>query len=66
MDDKIIVKNLDDMDPKYKKTLGYEYNKYEVTQRKDFSQAYVCFYEIMPGKSAYPKIIMPIILSAFI
>ena len=33
----------------------YEFNKYEVTKRKDFSQAYVCFYEIMPRKAAYPK-----------
>lgn len=55
MNSKIVVKNLETMEPKHKKAYGYEFNKYEVTQRKDFSQAYVCFYEIMPGHAAYPK-----------
>lgn len=56
MNDKIVIRNLDDIQPKYKSEFsGYEYNKYEVTQRKDFSQAYVSFYEIMPGKAAFPK-----------
>lgn len=55
MNDKIVIKNLNNIDSKYKNEHGYEFNKYEVTQRKDFSQAYVCFYEIMPGKAAYPK-----------
>ena len=55
MNDKIVIINLINIDSKYKNEHGYEFNKYEVTQRKDFSQAYVCFYEIMPGKAAYPK-----------
>lgn len=56
MNEKIVVKNIDDIKAKYKNEFdGYEFNKYEVTQRKDFDQAYVCFYEIMPGKAAYPK-----------
>lgn len=55
MNDKIVIKNLNNIDSKYKNEHGYEFNKYEVTPRKDFSQAYVCFYEIMPGKAAYPK-----------
>lgn len=56
MNDKIVVKNLSDMETKYKNEHeGYEYNKYEVTKRSDFSQAYICFYEIMPEKAAFPK-----------
>ena len=55
MNDKIVIINLINIDSNYKNVHGYEFNKYEVTQRKDFSQAYVCFYEIMPGKAAYPK-----------
>ena len=56
MNDKIVIKNMNDISKKYKNEHeGYEYNKYEVTKRKDFSQAYVCFYEIMPGKAAFPK-----------
>lgn len=56
MNDKIILKNLQDMTPKHKQDHdGYDYNKYEVTERKDFDQAYICFYEIMPLSSAFPK-----------
>lgn len=55
MNDKIVIKNLADLKPKYKNEQEFEYNKYEITQRNDFNQAYICFYEIMPGKSAYPK-----------
>lgn len=55
MNNKIVINNLNDIKPKYKNEHEYEFNKYEVTKRKDFSQAYICFYEIMPGKSAYPK-----------
>lgn len=55
MNNKIVIRNLDNIESKYKNEYGYEYKKYEVTKRKDFSQAYICFYEIMPGKLAYPK-----------
>jgi len=56
MNDKIIVKNIKSIQPKYKKEHEkYEYNKFEVTKRSDFSQVYICFYEIMPGKAAFPK-----------
>lgn len=56
MNDKIVLKNLTDMKPKHKQDHeGYDYNKYEVTERKDFDQAYICFYEIMPLSSAFPK-----------
>ncbi len=56
MNDKIVIKNLDNIKPKFKNEHeGYAYNKYEVTERKDFDQAYVCFYEIMPNSSAFPR-----------
>ena len=56
MNDKIVLKNLYDIKPKHKQEHdGYDYNKYEVTERKDFDQAYICFYEIMPLSSAFPK-----------
>lgn len=56
MNDKIVIKNINEMTPKYKNEHPkYEYNKYEITKRKDFSQVYVCIYEIMPGKAAFPK-----------
>ena len=56
MNDKIVLKNLHDIKPKHKQEHdGYDYNKYEVTERKDFDQAYICFYEIMPLSSAFPK-----------
>ncbi len=56
MNDKIVLKNFNDMKPKHKQDHdGYDYNKYEVTERKDFDQAYICFYEIMPKSSAFPK-----------
>lgn len=56
MNKKIVVTNINEMLPKFKDEHdGYQYNKYEVTKRKDFSQAYVCFYEIMPGIAAFPK-----------
>lgn len=56
MNDKIVLKNLIDMKPKHKQDhAGYDYNKYEITERKDFDQAYICFYEIMPSSSAFPK-----------
>lgn len=56
MNDKIVLKNLYDIKPKHKQEHdGYDYNKYEVTERKDFDQAYICFYEIMPLSYAFPK-----------
>lgn len=51
MNSKIVVTNLKEIEGKKKTGLDkYEYTKYEVTKRKDFSQCYVCFYEIEPGK----------------
>ncbi len=56
MNNKIILTNISKLEGKRKKGLDkYEYTKYEVTKRKDFSQCYVCFYELAPLKSAYPK-----------
>lgn len=56
MDSKIVVTNMKKIEGKKKNGLDkYEYTKYEVTKRKDFSQCYICFYEIEPGKSAFPK-----------
>lgn len=56
MNEKIVIKNLQDMTPKHKHDHGcYDYNKYEVTKRSDFDQAYVCFYEVMPLSSTFPK-----------
>lgn len=56
MNEKIVIKNIKEMTPKFKNEHhGYQFNKYEVTKRQDFSQAYVCFYEIMPGMAAFPK-----------
>lgn len=56
MNEKIVIKNLEDMTPKHKHDHEcYDYNKYEVTKRCDFDQAYVCFYEVMPLSSTFPK-----------
>lgn len=56
MNEKIVLKNLTDIKPKHKHDHdGYDYNKYEVTERADFDQAYICFYEIMPKSSSFPK-----------
>lgn len=56
MNNKIVHTNMANIDGKRKTGLDkYDYIKYEVTKRKDFSQCYVCFYELAPLKSAYPK-----------
>ena len=56
MNNKIVLTNLSKLEGKRKKELDiYDYTKYEVTKRKDFSQCYVCFYELEPLKSAYPR-----------
>ena len=55
MNNKIVVKNMQSITPKQKSEYGYEYKKYEITKRSDFSQTYICFYEIMPKSAAYPK-----------
>ena len=56
MNTKIVVTNINEIEGKKKSGLDkYEYTKYEVTKRNDFSQCYVCFYELNPGKSAFPK-----------
>ena len=56
MNDKIVITRLDEVEGHKKVgTDQFEYTKYQVTRRKDFSQCYVAFYEVPPGKSAYPK-----------
>lgn len=56
MNQKIINTSIENISPKYKNEHdGYEYKKYEVTKRSEFNQAYICFYEIMPGKASFPK-----------
>ena len=56
MNSRIVVTNMNEIEGKKKSGLDqYEYTKYEVTKRSDFSQCYVCFYEITPGKSSFPK-----------
>lgn len=56
MNNKIVLTNISKLEGKRKTGLDkYDYTKYEVTKRKDFSQCYVCFYELAPLKSAYPK-----------
>mgnify|MGYP001066417617 CR=1 FL=1 len=56
MNEKIINASIENITPKYKNEHeGYEYKKYEVTKRNEFNQAYICFYEIMPGKASFPK-----------
>lgn len=56
MNSRIVITNMNELDGKKKNGLDkYEYTKYEVTKREDFSQCYICFYEIEPGKSAFPK-----------
>ena len=56
MNNKIVLTNISKLEGKRKTGLDkYDYTRYEVTERKDFSQCYVCFYEVEPLKSAYPK-----------
>lgn len=55
MNDKILIINKKDLKPKKKNQHEkYQYTKYEVTNRKDYNQAYVAIYEIPPLKSNYP------------
>ena len=56
MNDKTIVTKLENLEGRHTQGAGsFEYTKYQVTRRKDFDQCYVSFYEVPPGKSAYPK-----------
>ncbi len=56
MNNKIVLTNKEKLKGKRKTGLDkYDYTKYEVTKREDFNQCYVCFYELEPSKSAYPK-----------
>lgn len=56
MNSKIVKQNIKSLNYKYKNNhKNYEYNKSEITPRKNFDQAYVCVYEVMPLKSTYPK-----------
>ncbi len=56
MNNKLVYTTMSEVEGKHK--VGndkYEYIKHEVTKRSDFSQCYICFYEIPPLKSVYPK-----------
>ena len=56
MDDKIVVKRIEDGPAVLKSEYGdFDYKKVEIASREDFSQVYICFYEIKPGKTAYPR-----------
>jgi uncharacterized cupin superfamily protein len=55
MNDEILIVNENDLIGKHKsENEPYEYIKYEITPRKDFSQCYIAIYEIPPLKSNYP------------
>lgn len=56
MDDRIIVSRMDEITPMEKSGYrDFQYRKFVAASREDFSQVYICFYEIEPGKCAYPK-----------
>ncbi|MHB8131225.1 MAG: cupin domain-containing protein [Mobilitalea sp.] len=55
MTDEILIVNENNLIGKHKtEKEPYEYLKYEITPRKDFSQCYIAMYEIPPLKSNYP------------
>lgn len=55
MKGEILVSNENNLIGKHKaEHEPYEYIKYEITPREDFSQCYVAIYEIPPMKSNYP------------
>jgi Uncharacterized conserved protein, contains double-stranded beta-helix domain len=55
MKDEILITNENDLIGKHIAVHNpYEYIKYEITPREDFSQCYVAVYEIPPMKSNYP------------
>lgn len=52
---KIIVTKKEELVGKKKEEhQQYQFEKFEVTKRSDFSQCYVAIYEIPPKKSSYP------------
>ena len=56
MDNRIVVSRIDDLKPVKKSEYSdFAYTKYEAASRDDFSQVYICFYEIEPGKAPSPK-----------
>jgi uncharacterized cupin superfamily protein len=55
MKDEVLIVNQINLTGKHKvEHEPYEFVKYEITPRKDFSQCYVAMYEIPPMKSNYP------------
>lgn len=51
MNNSVVKKNINELKFKYKNEhKNYEYNKCEITLRKDFNQVYVCVYEIWGGE----------------
>ncbi len=55
MEKEIHYKNISNIEATHKATHEpYEYTKYEITPREDFSQCYVAVYHIPPLKSNYP------------
>lgn len=51
----ILITNKENIELKHKnKKDPYDFNIYQVTNRSDFNQCYVAFYEILPKKYNYP------------
>lgn len=51
----ILIANQKNIEPKHKnKKEPYDYYIYQVTNRADFNQCYVAFYDILPKKYNYP------------
>ncbi len=55
MNDKIVLINEEDIERKEKFGEGsFHYLKREITKRKDFDQAYIAIYDVLPEKTAFP------------
>jgi uncharacterized cupin superfamily protein len=55
MDNKIVLIHQSEVEKKKRfNTDKYQFYKREITKRSDFSQAYICIYDIPPLKAAYP------------
>ena len=56
MDDRIVVMKAGEGSAVKKSGYkNFEYSKTEIASREEFSQVYICYYEVNPGKHAYPK-----------
>ena len=52
---KVLITNKESLQSKHKAEHElYEYTKYEITDRGEFSQCYIAIYEIPPRKANYP------------